>query len=238
MNLYSAMCADKVVFNTEYNKNSFYEELKILLKKSPDKIMVTCIKELEEKTTTIPVGIESEEFAKVEKIPNTLVWNHRWEYDKNPKDFFDACSALDNKGVDFQLIVMGRQFNNRNELFSQAYDGLKHRVLCWGECSPEDYHKWLAKGHYVISTSIHEFQGMAVLEAALKGCVPIVPDRLSYPEIFSKQYRYGNTQEELIAFLEKELSAHSLAPTDVASFEWSNLTHLYEDLFRSMNMVK
>jgi len=35
----------------------------------------------------------------------------------------------------------------------------------------------------VLSTARHEFFGIAVVEALLAGCLPWLPDRLSYPEL-------------------------------------------------------
>ena len=45
------------------------------------------------------------------------------------------------------------------------------------------YLRRLAACDWVLSTAVHEFFGVAVVEALLAGCLPWLPDRLSYPEL-------------------------------------------------------
>jgi glycosyltransferase involved in cell wall biosynthesis len=56
--------------------------------------------------------------------------------------------------------------------------------------SKHEYIKWLKQGDIVISTANHEFFGMSVIEAVRAGCRPLLPDRLSYPELFPKEFLY------------------------------------------------
>jgi len=41
-----------------------------------------------------------------------------------------------------------------------------------------------------LSTSLHEFQGLSIMEATLCGAIPILPNRLCYPDFFPKQNLY------------------------------------------------
>lgn len=39
--------------------------------------------------------------------PLRIAWNHRWEHDKGPEDFFDALKSLHAAGLRFQVAVLG-----------------------------------------------------------------------------------------------------------------------------------
>lgn len=60
------------------------------------------------------------------------------------------------------------------------------------------YYKLLREASVAVSFAEQETFGYAMLEAAALGCEPVVPDRLSYPELFPNSYRY-NTMEEAVA---------------------------------------
>ena len=58
------------------------------------------------------------------------------------------------------------------------------------------YRALLARADVVLSTALHDFQGLSILEATAAGCLPLVPDRLAYPEIFPPCCRYASYPEE------------------------------------------
>jgi glycosyltransferase involved in cell wall biosynthesis len=49
--------------------------------------------------------------------------------------------------------------------------------------SKGEYWKLLHKADWVLSTADHEFFGIAVVEALFAGCLPWLPERLSYQEL-------------------------------------------------------
>lgn len=59
----------------------------------------------------------------------------------------------------------------------------------------EEYHALLAKAKYSISFARQETFGISMIESALSGCVPIVPDGLSYKELYSGIFRYNPMQK-------------------------------------------
>ena len=50
------------------------------------------------------------------------------------------------------------------------------------------YHAWLDRGAVVVSTAIQENFGIAVLDAIARGCHPLLPNRLSYPELIPEAF--------------------------------------------------
>ena len=235
VNIYSALAADKVVFNSEYNLNTFLSGARDLLKRMPDFSPPEIINRVETNSSVLPVPVQSFETTdrREQRIERSIVWNHRWEYDKNPADFFQACYILQSKNIPFQLLVMGQQFRQHPEEFDRAKSELQEHIIVWGEQSTEDYLYWLERGEFAVSTAIHEFQGVALMEAVRAGNIPVVPDRLSYPEFFPKQYRFGQSAEDLADFLEACLEAKQLFPPDLKSFSWEALATDYKRLLLS-----
>ena len=50
------------------------------------------------------------------------------------------------------------------------------------------------------------FQGLAILEGMALGCLPLVPDRLAYPEYVAREFRYRSTPDNLLAECEQVVS--------------------------------
>ncbi|MCS7260956.1 MAG: DUF3524 domain-containing protein, partial [Anaerolineae bacterium] len=77
-----------------------FAELPRLLKHFPDYNELETIEALRAKSTVLPLGIDLTRLdafrPAARKRPNTpplILWNHRWEYDKNPCEFFEALYA-------------------------------------------------------------------------------------------------------------------------------------------------
>ena len=189
-NYISALSADYVFFNSEFHMKSFIGALTPFLKQFPDYNELGSIKEIEKKSEVLPLGIDlrkldncnkSEE--KENKVP-TLLWNHRWEYDKNPLAFFDIMLKLDSNNIDFQLIMLGERFGKMPENFRAAVDKLEHRIIKLGYAETmEEYGEWLWQADILPVTSIQDFFGISIMEALYCKCIPVLPVRLTYPHL-------------------------------------------------------
>ena len=65
---------------------------------------------------------------------------------------------------------------------------LGERVVHVGHLPEPDYRALLSRSDVVVSTARHEYFGVAVVEAIAAGAVPLLPRRLSYPELVPAVY--------------------------------------------------
>lgn len=62
----------------------------------------------------------------------------------------------------------------------------------------KDYYQLLQKSKVVFSASKQETFGIGTVEAMCLRCIPIVPDRLSYVELYDREFRYKTDNEMII----------------------------------------
>ncbi len=189
-NLTTCLAADRVLFNSRYHMESFLDAAARLLSKMPDFVPDWAPDRIRRRAEVLPVGIDLEAIdrqrpsAAPRTGPLTILWNHRWEYDKGADEFFELMMELDAEGRDFRLVVTGENFRTAPAVFEQARERLAGRLAHFGYApSRADYCRLLCECDVVVSTAIHEFFGIAVLEAVYAGCAPLLPSRLSYPEL-------------------------------------------------------
>jgi len=197
-NLTTTLTAEKVIFNSHTHYSSFFSALPGFLNMMPEYHPNWAIKEIQNKSDIIYPGINCPGYRLIKKNENIkrdikkvplIIWNHRWEFDKNPQDFFYALDRVLEKRFDFKVALLGENFQIKPKEFIAAKERYGDRVVVYGYAeSKSDYVKWLSKGDVVISTAIQENFGISVVEAVRAGCIPFVPDRLSYPEIIPEQY--------------------------------------------------
>lgn len=187
INFSSAVAADALAFNSAYHRRSFLEALPAFLGQFPDHQERQQVELLAQKSITLPLALDLSEMDKVAPPPQpevgTILWNHRWEYDKRPARFFSWCYRLQKEGVPFKLIVLGEAFGRQPPVFAEAKERLRGHILHFGyAASRADYVRWLRQADILPVTGIQDFFGGSVVEAMYAGCFPILPDRLAYPE--------------------------------------------------------
>ena len=203
--LYGALAADKLLFNSTYNQVSFLNGVDRLLNLLPDEVPEKISDLLKNKSEILPVAITAVEKT-VQKNSELILWNHRWEYDKAPQIFTDALQKLDKMNVDFQLALLGDRPKNKPASLLEIEQQFGDRIIINDKVSKQEYLKTLSLSSIVVSTAIHEFQGLSMLEAVSAGAIPVVPDDLCYKEQYASDFRYkagdsGALSEKLYNFL-------------------------------------
>lgn len=239
-NWLSMAAADAVVFNSEYHRAAVFTALPKLLRRFPDYRHTDHLDRVRNNARVIPVGIDLDRFGgerETNAVP-VVLWNHRWEYDKDPDAFFAALRDVAARGVDFRVIVAGQQYQTVPDVFDRAQRELGDRIVHFGTATDADYPTLIAQADVVVSTAQHEFFGVAVVEAIAAGALPLFPDRLSYPELVprSDPFLYEST-DQLVEQLCWALTSHDErvraardARAFVERFGWRAVAPAYDEL--------
>ena len=237
--LKSCLQADLVVFNSAYNRDSFLSGCRDFLKKMPDFNLMDGVDEITQKSHVIPLGFKFEQYKPLQnKITEKIriLWNHRWDEDKNPEGFFNALENLSD--LPFELVVTGESCRGTQKIFDRAQRRWKENIAHWGYCeNHSDYLKLMGSCHLLPVSSLQDFFGISVVEAIMCGVQVITPKRLAYPEVLAKadspiwyeeDHELGvKLREATIGILE-----HGYRPVDenLVHYSWDNIWKVWSEL--------
>lgn len=243
INYISALLAEGIVFNSNYHMRSFLNSLPGFINMFPKFESTITLEEVEEKSYVLPIGIDIPETLLTTNNRPTFIWNHRWEYDKNPEAFFKALFQLSAMEIDFGLIVVGRDYKNCPSIFKEAKKVLESNIIHWGWVdSRAEYLKLLNQSNILLITSFQDFFGISIVEAIAHGCYPILPNRLSYPEHISEdmhdQSLYDNSAS-MMNLLQEVISKKLFLNTMewekyIQKYRWQKLLNEYEKIFEAL----
>lgn len=256
VNLYSAMAADKILFNSEYNRSTFLQGVDALMQSMPDYKPQKLGEQLLPKSCvlSVPLAINTDNNTqfRIRAVPKTvpkLLWNHRWEYDKGPDLLLEVIRQLEESGKEYRLAIVGQQFRQIPAAFEKIKSMIDNSQTLeleqWGYLeSIEEYKQCLAESDLVLSTAMHDFQGLAVLEAVAAGCIPVLPNRLVYPEWFDDCYLYSKDARprtsaisacQLIETLASKSSKSSKRKLpDIYHLSWEVLRPKYQQIINDL----
>ena len=235
--IYAALAADRLWFNSKYNKDTFIAGVKHLAQQMPDGIPADLQQTLYAKSEVLPVPIADDCLPDSNKIKASavteVVWNHRWEHDKGPQTLLEVMRLCSNK-TEIKFHLIGQQFRSLPVAMQTIINNHKAQCLTLGYLeSRSQYIKILQQADVVLSTAEHDFQGIAMLEAVACGCIPIAPDSLVYPELYPPGNLFPSTPQQpkkqataILHLLENLQQLQSVQPT----FTWQQLQPQYEQL--------
>ncbi|MFT4714753.1 MAG: glycosyltransferase involved in cell wall biosynthesis [Candidatus Azotimanducaceae bacterium] len=239
--IYTAISADLLLFNSCFNRDTFLKGAAELLAKLPDGVPAGLVDRLRLKTAVQSVPLWQDTFAmsvtgdaglakKTEIRPLNIVWNHRWEYDKGLGSLASLVDTLVSTTREKRVVlhIIGQSFRQVPKELQQIKAMLENHGSLgrFGFLeSRQDYLELLRDSHVVLSTAIHEFQGIAVLEAMACGCIPLVPNALAYKEFVPEEYRYDTNSMAvpmLLALTEAYEAGTMPAQPNLARFSWDH----------------
>ena len=206
-NLASIEAADRVLWNSVWNRDSFIAGMETTLAHAPERSVDRWQDRLLNKSVITPPPIEPpEETEAPNNAPNDadatvlhnsdlagypdavrVAWPHRWEHDKGCDELLQIAQEARRResqgGPRIHWLVLGQRFPRVPDSMTTFLSEHHDRIELAGHLPSNDYHAALNRADWVLSTARHEFFGMAVAEALLAGCLPWLPNRLSYPEL-------------------------------------------------------
>lgn len=200
-NLLTAFAADACWFNSDFHRAEFLTASQAFVRRMPDSQAVHDFERLTAKCVVLPPGFDPP-LPLPQPRPSTTLsdirigWVSRWEHDKRPDRLLSILQRLDQTGVGFRLVLAGPRPTKTHEALTEIRTRYGHRILeDRYATSREDYWRMLQSMDVVISTAEHEFFGIAVCEAVWAGAVPVLPRRLSYPELVTNESLYDSTEQ-------------------------------------------
>lgn len=189
INYLSMLAADRLIFSSQYHLDDVLGALPGFLKNYPSDQHKYTVDRIADKSQVLYPGLDLKVFDDEpdtrKKNPNpVIVWNQRWQFDRDPAQFFRVLNRLDDIGLDFDLILAGDSKHEKPPEFERAWERYGGRIRHFGYVeNVEKYSKLLHQGDIVVSTAKFEFFCVAIMEAIYCGCHPLVPNRLHYPEL-------------------------------------------------------
>jgi len=249
----TCLAAQRILFNSRTHFEAFFTALPGFLKMMPEYRPIWVVDEIRSKSGVLYPGCRfpsaEEDFPAPESSSPLIVWNHRWEFDKNPGDFFQAVDAVLDRGLDFQLALLGENFQAVPKAFIRAKGRYGRRIVQYGYVeSRESYYAWLKRGTIVVSTATQENFGISVVEAIRHGCIPLLPRRLSYPEIipqsFHNDFLYrdqGDLIERLASLIRDPLRHRERVKRlsrEMGRYSWERMIGEYDKELRFLGEMK
>jgi len=179
--------------------------------------------------------------------PPVILWPHRWEWDKDPQAFIKALDKVVEAGLEFRLVLAGQDPPSGSNQARAEREEVEQKFGSWilmsGELDREEYLEALTRCDLVVSCARHEFFGVAVVEAIAAGCIPLLPNALSYPELIRPPWHaealyepgtFGTRLVDAVARIDELKGTTVGLPQTMRRFDWQNLAPVYDKKFQAV----
>ena len=260
----SLLASDGFVFNSQTQLKAFATALpKLINEQCPrDTVewhLAKAAELLQAKCTVLHYGLELRDLSRLSdlrgdrdssddngtKLP-TILWNARLEEDKDPSTFIDVLKRVRDSGTRFHLTVLGVDYTKGSVWKSEIEREFAAELRFFGWCTDrQGYGAHLKNATVVMSTAQHETFGISIVESVVCGALPLLPNRLSYPELLSPEAHPGHffenkadcaTKLKILLKLqasEREKVCSSMKEA-MMRFDWECMAPRYVDFFSSI----
>lgn len=119
-------------------------------------------------------------------------------------------------------------------------------IIAMEECTTKDsYYKLLSKSKIVFSANLQETLGIGCVEGMMFGAIPVVPDRLSYREMYPDYLKYQSKYSESLDLTKCDIDAlidvidNTMNRYDeIATSMNVDAGHIFDTFFTGTNMYK
>ena len=195
--IHNFISSDLNIYNSNFHKNDFFKKAKKELKKFK---LPSLGKVLEEKYSSSQIvypGFDMQSVGSQDvgvgaspcacPVP-TFLWNHRWSKDKDYFMFFSMMRYFKRRDYKFKINIFGESTLVGNKDFLDFKEQMGDYINKFGYLdSKEEYYKEVLSSDIVISTAIEENFGISMVESMYSGLTPVLPTRLSYPELIPEE---------------------------------------------------
>jgi glycosyltransferase involved in cell wall biosynthesis len=254
VNFVSMLAADCVAFNSEHHRREWFAALPAFLNHYRDYKELDTVPLIRAKSIVLHCGVDlSLRLARLERNDNDdaddrplVLWNMRWEYDKCPDVFLRALIDVANDGVPFRVAICGARETHTDNSHDALLAQLGERIVHHGLAPDALYREMLWSADVTVSTAVHEYFGIAVVEAMACEVFPLLPRRLSYPELvpaefhsaclyFDEKHLRHRLKHVLTNAPERRAVAKQLARSVRSRFDWDNaMTNTYREQIQSL----
>jgi glycosyltransferase involved in cell wall biosynthesis len=250
------LSADRLLFTSQFHLDDFLNALPEFLQHYPEDTEFDAVEVIRSKSVVLSPGLDLLRFDAQPDLRSqnkrpVIVWNQRWQFDRNPAMFFRVMNRLFDIDLPFELILAGDSEHEKPAEFTKALERFGEYITHIGYVEDFDrYSELLHKGDIVVSTATYEFFCVSIMEAIYSGCHPLLPNRLHYPELIPKALHkpllhapviYDSEDDlfrslrDLLQGVTKPLPKTSLQSVN-KHLDWSVMIQRYDDLFDQIAM--
>lgn len=157
----------------------------------------------------------------------TFLWVGRIDENKDPQTLIEGFKKFAAERLDARLVIISKDVASFHRLRGEIEDATQAIQLV-GDVNHAEMQHWFCRSNFIVSTSLYEGSGIAVLEGISLGCVPILSNIPSFRTMTGNGrigilFQAGSSEHLAIAF-------HKAAALDFTAEQKRVIDHFREHL--------